>query len=114
MTPIYPCLWFDGEAAEAAAFYVSVFPNSKILATTHTTDAVAKASGHRKGSVLTVELTLDGQRVLALNGGPQFKFTEAISLTVECKDQKDVDHYWSSLSKGGQEGQCGWLKDKYG
>jgi len=110
MQKITPFLWFDTQAEEAAKFYASVFPNSKILKTAR----YGEAGPGPKGSVMTVEFELDGQRMIALNGGPQFKFTEAISLSVDCKDQKEVDHYWTKLSQGGQESMCGWLKDKYG
>src|SRR5215467_3549086 len=110
MQKITPMLWFDTQAEEAAKFYVSVFPKSKILKTARYGDAGPGA----KGSVMTVEFELAGQRMTALNGGPQFKFTEALSLVVDCKDQKEVDHYWSKLSKGGEESMCGWLKDRYG
>ena len=114
MTRITPCLWFDGRAEEAVAFYVGIFRNSKIGTVDHYGDAAAQASGQPKGSVMTVAFELDGQPFLALNGGPIFKFTEAISLIVNCKDQKEVDEYWSKLSAGGEEGPCGWLKDKFG
>jgi predicted 3-demethylubiquinone-9 3-methyltransferase (glyoxalase superfamily) len=110
MQKITPFLWFDTQAEEAAKFYTSIFPNSKILNTAR----YGEAGPGPKGSVMTVEFELDGQRMIALNGGPQFKFTEAISLSVDCRDQKEVDHYWSKLSQGGRESQCGWLKDKYG
>jgi len=110
MQKITPFLWFDTQAEEAAKFYASVFPNSKILKTAR----YGEAGPGPKGSVMTVEFELDGQRMIALNGGPQFKFTEAISLSVDCKDQKEVDHYWTKLSQGGQESMCGWLKDRYG
>jgi predicted 3-demethylubiquinone-9 3-methyltransferase (glyoxalase superfamily) len=110
MTRIVPNLWFDTESEEAAAFYTSVFPNSRVLAVTHYTDA-----GPREpGSVMTVEFELDGQRVVAINGGPQFSFSEAVSLQVECESQDEIDHYWERLSDGGSEGPCGWLKDRYG
>jgi len=110
MQKITPFLWFDTQAEEAAKFYASVFPNSKILKTAR----YGEAGPGPKGSVMTVEFELDGQRMIALNGGPHFKFTEAISLSVDCKDQKEVDRYWTKLSQGGQESMCGWLKDKYG
>ena len=110
MQKITPFLWFDTQAEEAAKYYVSIFPKSKILSTARYGDA----GPGPKGSVMTVEFELAGQRMIALNGGPQFKFTEAISLSVDCKDQKEVDHYWTKLSQGGQESMCGWLKDKYG
>jgi len=110
MQKITPMLWFDSQAEEASKFYVSIFPKSRILKTARYGDAGPGA----KGSVMTVEFELAGQRMTALNGGPQFKFTEALSLVVDCKDQKEVDHYWSKLSKGGEESMCGWLKDRYG
>jgi predicted 3-demethylubiquinone-9 3-methyltransferase (glyoxalase superfamily) len=110
MQKITPFLWFDTQAEEAAKFYASIFPNSKILNVAR----YGEAGPGPKGSVMTVEFELDGQRVIALNGGPQFKFTEAISLSVACKTQKEVDRYWSRLLRGGEEGPCGWLKDKYG
>ena len=103
-------LWFDTEAEEAAAFYTSVFENSRIVNVTHYTE-----SGPREaGTVMTVEWELDGQRFVGINGGPQFKFDEAISLQIECEDQSEVDYYWDKLSEGGEESQCGWLKDRYG
>jgi predicted 3-demethylubiquinone-9 3-methyltransferase (glyoxalase superfamily) len=110
MQKITPFLWFDTHAEEAARFYASIFPNSRILNTARYGDA----GPGPKGSVMTVEFQLDGQRMIALNGGPVFRFTEAISLVVDCKDQKEVDHYWSRLLQGGQESMCGWLKDRYG
>jgi predicted 3-demethylubiquinone-9 3-methyltransferase (glyoxalase superfamily) len=114
MNTIYPCLWFDDRAEEAAAFYVSVFPRSKLLGVARYGDAGAAASGRPKGSVMTVDFELDGQRFVALNGGPVFKFTEAVSLTVDCKDQSEIDTMWAKLSSGGEEGPCGWLKDRFG
>ena len=110
MQKITPFLWFDNQAEAAAKFYASVFPNSKILKMAR----YGEAGPGPKGSVMTVEFELAGQRMIALNGGPQFKFTEAISLSVDCKDQKEVDHYWTKLSQGGRESMCGWLKDRYG
>jgi predicted 3-demethylubiquinone-9 3-methyltransferase (glyoxalase superfamily) len=110
MRKITPFLWYDTQAEEAAKFYVSIFPRSKILKMVRYGDA----GPGPKGSVMTVEFELAGQRMIALNGGPHFKFTEAISLSVDCKDQKEVDRYWSKLSQGGQESMCGWLKDRYG
>jgi predicted 3-demethylubiquinone-9 3-methyltransferase (glyoxalase superfamily) len=110
MQKITPFLWFDTQAEDAAKFYVSIFPKSKILSTAR----YGEAGPGPKGSVMTVEFELNGQRIVALNGGPVFKFTEAISLSVDCKDQKEVDHYWNKLSQGGQESMCGWLKDRYG
>ena len=110
MQKIAPCLWFDTEGEEAAQFYTSVFPNSKITEVTRYGSAGPRA----EGSVMTVSFELEGQRFTALNGGPDFKFNEAVSLEVQCKDQEEVDKYWSALSEGGEEGPCGWLKDKFG
>jgi predicted 3-demethylubiquinone-9 3-methyltransferase (glyoxalase superfamily) len=110
MPSITPNLWFDTEAEEAAAFYVSIFPNSKVGFVSHYTDAGPRPAG----TVLTVEFTLDGQPFTAINGGPQFPFTEAISLLINCADQVEVDHYWARLTEGGEEQPCGWLKDRYG
>jgi predicted 3-demethylubiquinone-9 3-methyltransferase (glyoxalase superfamily) len=110
MQKITPFLWFDTQAEEAARFYASIFPRSKILNVAR----YGEAGPGPKGSVMTVEFELAGQRMIALNGGPHFKFTEAISLSVDCKDQKEVDRYWTRLSQSGQESMCGWLKDKYG
>lgn len=111
---VTPFLWFDDQAEEAAKFYVSLFKNSRILNVTHYTEAGKDVHGRPPGSAMTVEFQLEGQRFIALNGGPQFKFTEAISLSVDCKTQEEVDRFWKKLSKGGEEGPCGWLKDKYG
>ena len=110
MPKITPNLWFDTEGEEAAEFYVSVFPNSKITNVTHYTDAGPRA----EGSVLTVDFVLDGQEYTAINGGPNLKFNEALSLLINCADQEEVDFYWAKLSEGGEEGPCGWLKDRYG
>src|SRR5438046_941075 len=110
MTGITPFLWFDSQAEEAARFYASVFPNSRI-------GAVARygpGTPGPEGGVMTVDFELDGQRFVALNGGPQFTFTEAVSFQVGCETQEEVDRYWSALSEGGEEGPCGWLKDRYG
>jgi len=108
---IVPNLWFDLEAEEAANFYVSVFKNSRIVQVTHYTDAGPRPSG----TVMTVEFELDGQRFVGLNGGPEFTFNEALSLGITCEDQAEVDYYWERLTEGGgQEGPCGWLKDRYG
>jgi predicted 3-demethylubiquinone-9 3-methyltransferase (glyoxalase superfamily) len=108
---ISPFLWFDTQAEEAAKFYCSVFPKSKILGITRPLEG----SGGAKSDVLTVQFRLGDQEYVALNGGPHFKFTEAISLMINCKDQKEVDYYWEKLlAGGGQESACGWLKDKYG
>jgi predicted 3-demethylubiquinone-9 3-methyltransferase (glyoxalase superfamily) len=110
MPRIIPNLWFDTEAEQAAAFYVSVFPNSRVVGTARYPEGAPGPAG----SVMTVEFALDGQRVVALNGGPRFTFSEAVSLQVDCADQAEVDHYWERLSDGGEEGPCGWLKDRYG
>jgi predicted 3-demethylubiquinone-9 3-methyltransferase (glyoxalase superfamily) len=110
MQKISTCLWFDNEAAEAAKYYCSIFKSSKILKTTHYTDA----NPDREGSVMTVLFEIEGREILALNAGPMFKFNEAISLMVDCKTQAEVDYYWDKLSAGGEEGPCGWLKDKFG
>ena len=111
---ITPFLWFDHRAEEAASYYVSVFPNSRILGTTRYTEESARASGRPKGSVMTVAFELDGQRLTALNGGPAFEFSEAISLVVNCETQDEVDHFWRKLVAGGQERECGWLEDRFG
>ena len=107
---ITPFLWFDHQAEEAARFYTSVFPNSKLESITR----YGEAGPGPKGSVMTVAFALDGLKFTALNGGPVYKFTEAISLVVNCNSQEEVDRYWSRLSESGQEIQCGWLKDRYG
>ena len=107
---ITPCLWFDDQGEDAASFYTSVFPNSRILEVTR----YGSAGPRPEGMVMTVGFELDGQRFTALNGGPGFTFNEAISFEVECADQAEVDRYWSALSDGGEEGPCGWLKDRYG
>jgi len=114
MQKISPFLWFDHQAEEAANFYISIFKNSKMLSMTHYGEAGAKVSGMPKGSVMTVNFELDGQAFTALNGGPEFKFNEAISFVVNCETQEEVDRMWEKLSEGGQEIECGWLKDKYG
>jgi predicted 3-demethylubiquinone-9 3-methyltransferase (glyoxalase superfamily) len=116
MQRITPNLWFDTRAEEAANFYVSIFPNSKITAISHYGEAGAKGSGMKKGSILTVAFELDGQQMMALNGGPAFKFNEAVSLVVNCMTQDEIDHYWDSLTQDGDPKAqiCGWLKDKYG
>jgi predicted 3-demethylubiquinone-9 3-methyltransferase (glyoxalase superfamily) len=112
VTPkISPFLWFDTQAEEAARFYVSIFPNSEILGMSRVGETVPGP----KGSVLTVTFRLGNQEVIALNGGPQFKFSEAVSLAVECETQAEIDRYWKALTAGGgEEGPCGWLKDRYG
>ena len=110
MSKITPCLWFDTEGEEAARFYASIFPSSKVGKITH----YGSAGPRPEGMVMTVEFALDGQEFLALNGGPEFAFNEAISFQVDCEDQAEVDRYWSALSDGGEEGPCGWLKDRFG
>src|SRR5881296_2934446 len=114
MQKIAPFLWFDNHAEDAVKFYVSIFRNSKIGSITRYEEEAAKASGRPKGSVMTVAFELAGQEFIALNGGPQFKFTEAISFVVNCETQEEVDEFWEKLSEGGKKIQCGWLKDKYG
>ena len=111
---ITPFLWFDTQAGDAAHFYVSTFKNSRIGSVARYDEETAKAAGRPKGSVMTVAFELDGQEFTALNGGPVFKFTEAISFVVNCDTQEEVDHFWGKLSAGGQEVQCGWLKDRFG
>ena len=107
-------MWFDDKAEEAAVFYTSIFKNSKIKTIVRYGDSGAEVTGRPKGTVMTVAFQLDGQEFVALNGGPQYKFTEAVSFVVNCQTQEEVDEYWKKLSDGGQEVQCGWLKDKYG
>jgi predicted 3-demethylubiquinone-9 3-methyltransferase (glyoxalase superfamily) len=111
---ITPFLWFDNQAEAAAKFYTSVFRKSKIVKIARYGAESEKVSGRPKGSVMTVEFEIEGQRFIALNGGPVFKFTEAVSFVVHCKTQAEVDYYWQKLSAGGKEVQCGWLRDKYG
>jgi len=110
MQKITSCLWFDTQGEEAATFYTSVFPNSKIVEISR----YGSAGPRDEGTVMTVSFELDGHPFVALNGGPDFSFSEAISFQVSCKDQDEVDAYWSALSEGGEEGPCGWLKDKFG
>ena len=115
MQKITPMLWFDNQAEEAARFYTSIFKNSKIKSVTRYGDAGAQASGRPKGSAMTVSFEIEGQEFVGLNGGPQFKFSEAISFVVNCKTQEEVDEMWAKLTEGGGEpGPCGWLKDRYG
>ncbi len=113
---IVPCLWFDGQAEEAAAFYTGIFSNSRILRVTRYGDAGQDVHGQKPGTVMTVEFELDGQPFTALNGGPLFKFNEAVSFQVMCETQKEIDYYWDKLAAGGdpKAQQCGWLKDRYG
>ena len=107
---IVPNLWFDTEAEQAARFYVDVFENSRIVNVTHYTEAGPREAG----MTMTVEFELDGQRFIGINGGPEFHFDEAVSFAIECETQDEVDYYWTQLTDGGEESQCGWLKDKYG
>ena len=111
---ITPCLWFDTQAEEAAKFYASVFKNSKVGKISRYGKEGFEVHGKKAGTVMTVEFELEGQKFLALNGGPHFKFNEAVSFQVHCETQQEIDHFWSELAAGGQEGQCGWLKDKFG
>jgi predicted 3-demethylubiquinone-9 3-methyltransferase (glyoxalase superfamily) len=110
MQKITPCLWFDTQAEEAATFYTSIFENSRILDVGH----YGEAGPRPAGMVMTVNFELDGQEFVALNGGPEFTFDEAISFQVSCQTQEEVDEFWSRLSEGGEEGPCGWLKDRFG
>jgi predicted 3-demethylubiquinone-9 3-methyltransferase (glyoxalase superfamily) len=114
MQKTIPYLWFDDQAEEAANFYTSVFKNSRVTATTHYPKAAEEVSGKKAGSVMTVEFELDGDRFVALNGGPEFKFNESISFMVLCEDQAEIDYFWDKLTEGGEESVCGWLKDKFG
>lgn len=115
-TDITPCLWFDGEAEDAARFYTGIFPNSKITSISHYGEAGREVHGQPAGKVLTVAFELDGRPFTALNGGPQFKFNEAVSFQIPCSSQEEIDYYWDKLTAGGdaQAQQCGWLKDQYG
>ena len=110
MQKVTPWLWFDTQAEDAANFYTSVFKNSRILQVSH----YGEAGPRPAGMVMTVSFELDGQQFVALNGGPEFSFTEAVSFMVSCADQDEVDYYWNTLTEGGQPGPCGWLKDRYG
>ena len=114
MQKITPCLWFDDKAEEAVNFYASIFQSCKITSTSRYGEEAAKASGRAPGSVMVIMFQLEGQSFMALNGGPMFSFTPAISLMVDCETQAEVDHYWEKLSAGGQPGRCAWLKDKFG
>ena len=111
---LMPCLWFDTQAEAAASHYVSIFPKSKLGKITRYGKEGKEIHGKPAGSVLTVEFEIEGVKFLALNGGPQFKFDEAVSFQVLCETQADIDYFWSKLSQGGEEGHCGWLKDKFG
>ena len=110
MPQLTPCLWFDTEGEDAAELYTSVFPNSKILEVAR----YGSAGPRPEGTVMTVTFELDGQEFLALNGGPEFTFNEAVSFQIPCRDQAEVDHYWEKLGEGGEHGPCGWLKDRFG
>jgi predicted 3-demethylubiquinone-9 3-methyltransferase (glyoxalase superfamily) len=110
MTKLTPCLWFDTQGEEAAEFYTSIFENSRILDVSR----YGEAGPRPAGTVMTVTFELDGQKFLALNGGPEFTFNEAISYQIDCRTQEEVDHYWERLTDGGEEGPCGWLKDRFG
>ncbi|HET9040990.1 MAG TPA: VOC family protein [Gemmatimonadales bacterium] len=114
--PIAPCLWFDSQAEEAARYYIGIFKESKLGKISRYTEAGREVHGRPAGSVMTVEFELNGQPFTALNGGPLFKFNEAVSFQIMCETQEEVDHYWNRLTEGGdkQAQQCGWLKDKYG
>lgn len=114
MQKITPFLWFDNNAEEAVEFYTSIFKNSKGGNASHYEEQGAEVSGRPKGSVMTVPFQLNGQDFIALNGGPMYKFSEAVSFMVNCETQEEIDYFWGKLSEGGQEVQCGWLKDKFG
>jgi predicted 3-demethylubiquinone-9 3-methyltransferase (glyoxalase superfamily) len=111
---ITPCLWFDSQAEEAAKFYVSVFRNSKIGKISRYGKQGFEIHGRQAGTVMTVEFEIEGQKFVALNGGPHFKFNEAVSFQVPCETQQEIDYFWGELGKGGEESHCGWLKDKFG
>ncbi|WP_262689712.1 VOC family protein [Kordiimonas aestuarii] len=114
-TPITPCLWFDGQAKEAAEFYTSVFSDSKITNVSHYPKTGQDKHGHEPGEIMTVMFELGGQQFMGLNGGPHFKFSEAISLCIMCENQREIDYFWEALTAdGGMEVECGWLKDKFG
>src|SRR6201996_5048386 len=114
MQKITPFLWFNDQAEEAVKFYTSIFKKSKVVKIARYGEAGERTTGLPKGSVMTIEFELEGQKFVALNGGPHFKFTEAISFVVNCETQDEVDAYWEKLSAGGTEVQCGWLKDRFG
>lgn len=111
---ITPCLWFDTQAEEAASYYVSVFKNSKVGKISRYGKEGFEIHGKAAGTVMTVEFEIEGQKLVALNGGPHFKFNEAVSFQVHCETQQEIDYFWNALAKGGEEGPCGWLKDKFG
>ena len=112
--PITPCLWFNNQAEEAANFYTSIFKDSKILSVSRYPKEGFEVHHHKEGTVMTVLFEINGQKFTALNGGDLFKFSEAISFQVFCDSQEEIDYYWNKLSEGGEEGPCGWLKDKFG
>jgi predicted 3-demethylubiquinone-9 3-methyltransferase (glyoxalase superfamily) len=114
MRQLTPHLWFDDQAEDAAKFYTEIFKNSKILATARYPKAAEEVSGKPAGSVMTVEFEIEGQRFVALNGGPDFKFNESVSFMIPCADQAEVDYFWERLTDGGEESVCGWLKDRFG
>ncbi len=114
MKQLTPCLWFDSEAEEAAEFYCSIFKNSRIRNVSRYSDAGQEIHGKKPGTAMTVEFEIDGKSFVGLNGGPIFKFSEAISFQIPCETQEEIDYYWAKLTEGGTESQCGWLKDKFG
>src|SRR5438874_1523977 len=114
MQKIVPNLWFDDQAEEAAKFYTKVFKNGKVGQISRYRKSSEEISGKPAGSVMTVEFEIEGQRFIGINGGPQFKFSEAVSFLIECETQEEIDYYWEKLTAGGEEGPCGWLKDKFG
>src|SRR6266516_7097120 len=114
MQKISPCLWFDNNAEEATSFYTSIFKNSEIGNVTRYGKEGHEIHGKEEGTVMTVDFEIEGQKFLALNGGPIFKFNEAVSFQVHCETQEEIDYFWSKLAKDGEEGPCGWLKDKFG
>lgn len=114
MNAIIPHLWFDDQAEAAAELYANTFPDGRVIETTRYPQAAQEVSGKPPGSVMTVEVELRGQRLILLNGGPDFKLSEAFSLLVECEDQEEIDYFWSKLGEGGEEGPCGWVKDRFG
>jgi predicted 3-demethylubiquinone-9 3-methyltransferase (glyoxalase superfamily) len=111
---VTPCLWFDSQAEDAAKAYVAIFENSRILRTSRYGKEGHQIHGREAGSVMTVEFEIEGQRFVALNGGPHFKLNEAVSFQVHCETQEEIDYFWSRLAEGGEEGPCGWLKDRFG
>lgn len=114
MQKIIPNLWFENDPKEAVDFYLSVFKDSKLNYVTHYTEASAKVSGKPAGETMSISFTLNDMEIIAINGGPLFKFSEAVSLMIECEAQEEIDYYWNALTDGGSERPCGWLKDKYG